>query len=193
MTTLEDAWAWYQAVNEGAKRLAHLSKYWDQFPWRGEDRWVTRLQNDNVLCHVEGEQLAADAQTMQGSLDDLAVLVLFSVFEAVVRDIVASQVRPEAARLQHPALKAAGADVLQAIADGSFFRVIEPFKGAATNDLVEQVNQVRRYRNWVAHGRRPDTRPDAVVEPKEAYRRLRAFLAVIRPPVPDPGIPPGSA
>jgi hypothetical protein len=192
MTTLEDAWAWYQAVHEGAKRLAHLSKYWDQLPWGGEEHWIRRLQNDNVLRHAEGGQLAAGAGVVQGNLEDLAVLVLFSVFEAIVRDIVASQVRPEAARLQHPALKAAGADVLHAITDGSFFRVIEPFKGTATNDLIEQVNQVRRYRNWVAHGRRPDNRPDALVEPKEAYRRLQAFLAAVRPKHPGDGTSSGS-
>ncbi|HSQ57778.1 MAG TPA: hypothetical protein VLM40_18795 [Gemmata sp.] len=184
MTTLEDAWAWYRAVGEAAKRLAHLGKYWDSFPWGCDEEWVKRLQKDNALRHLRTEELSKDATLIQEGLDDLAVLVLFSVFEASVRDVVSEQVRPEVEQLKHPSLKTAGAEVIQAVAEGSFFRILEPFKSPGTNDLVEQVNQVRRYRNWVAHGRRPEMKPDALVQPKEAYQRLKALLAVIRPPTP---------
>jgi len=44
---------------------------------------------------------------------------------------------------------------------------------------IEEVNQVRRYRNWVAHGRRAE--PAEYVTPPAAYRRLRAFLAALFP------------
>jgi hypothetical protein len=59
------------------------------------------------------------------------------------------------------------------IEQGSFFNVLEPYKDLDAN-LVEQVNQVRRYRNWVAHGRR--TEQPAAVDPKTAYDRLKQFL-----------------
>jgi len=39
------------------------------------------------------------------------------------------------------------------------------------------MNQVRRYRNWVAHGRRT-AKPDAV-DPETAFRRLKEFLDVL--------------
>jgi len=39
---------------------------------------------------------------------------------------------------------------------------------------MEEVNQVRRYRNWVAHGRRDG--PPAAVDPRTAYDRLQRFL-----------------
>lgn len=81
-------------------------------------------------------------------------------------------------------LRTAGEDVLQAVSEGSFFRVLEPFKREASADLIEPVNQVRRYRNWVAHGRRQDKRPGAVVSPVEAYERLSVFLTLIRSPKP---------
>jgi hypothetical protein len=60
------------------------------------------------------------------------------------------------------------------IEQGSFFRVLEPYKDVDAN-LVEEVNQVRRYRNWVAHGRRTDQ--PAAVDPTTAYGRLKRFLA----------------
>jgi hypothetical protein len=41
-------------------------------------------------------------------------------------------------------------------------------------NLTEEVNQVRRYRNWVAHGRRMEQ--PAAVDPATAYDRLKRFL-----------------
>lgn len=180
MTTLDEAWAWYQAVASGMNRLSHLSKYWNQRPERGANDWVDRLAQDNVLREVGAQQLADDAIRVTAELDDLAVLVLFSVFEATVRDIVEEQVRPEVDGLRHSTLIKAGREVLEVLAEGSFFRILEPFKAPASHDLVEQVNQIRRYRNWVAHGCRPDKKPNASVKPEQAYERLNQFLTKIR-------------
>jgi hypothetical protein len=179
MTTLDEAWTWYQAIANGMKRLAHLSKYWGLRPERGENPWIDQLALDNVLRDVEADQMASEAKLVEDELADLAVLVLFSVFEATVRDIVEDQVRPEVDGLRHATLVEAGSKVLLAIEEGSFFRILEPFKLSATPDLVEQVNQIRRYRNWVAHGRRPDKKPPALVKPRQAYERLKQFLTAI--------------
>src|SRR5687768_9658826 len=105
MRTLDDAWTWYRAVAEGAKRLAHLAKFWDKFPWDRGDEWIQGVLGDNVLRFVSATQMREDATRITSELDDLAVLLLFSVFEANVRDLVESQVQPEIAKLQHRALK----------------------------------------------------------------------------------------
>ncbi len=184
MKTLDEAWAWYRAVAEGAKRLTHLAKFWDGFPWDQEHDWVEQIARDSVLRQVAANQMEKDAQLVTNELDDLAVLLLFSVFEANVRDLVEMQVRPEVDKLLHPALRSAGEDVLQAITEGSFFRVLEPFKSQVSHYLIETVNQVRRYRNWVAHGRRPLKEDEqlASVQPIEAYQRLKRFLEHLAPP-----------
>jgi hypothetical protein len=184
MTTLEDAWAWYLAAREGAKRLAHLAKYWDLLPWGEAEDWMKQLQGDNVFRTLDSGRLAKDAETVQKELDDLAVLVLFSVFEAIVRDLVVGQIRPEVEGLQHAFLKGTSEEILQRVTEGSFFNVLEPFKSLATNDLIEQVNQVRRFRNWVAHGRRPLSPGEqlTLVQPREAYERLKQFLGHIQSP-----------
>jgi hypothetical protein len=184
MTTLDEAWEWYRAAAEGTKRLAHFSRHWAERPDRGANPWIDQLRLDNVLRAVDADQMAREAKLVEDELDDLAVLVLFSVFEATVRDLVEEQVAPEVAGLRHPTLVKAGKDVLRAIEEGSFFQILEPFKSAAVNDLVEQINQIRRYRNWVAHGRRPEKKPGAMVEPAVAYQRLKQFLALIQPAPP---------
>jgi hypothetical protein len=179
MTTLDDAWEWYRAASEGMKRLRHLALYWGQAPERGDNVWVDRLLKDSVLGSVEATQMGEDATAVLGPLDDLAVLVLFSVFEANVRDMLIEQLLPEMDRLTHPVLVKSAQDLVQVVAEGSFFKVLEPFKSSATNDLIEHVNQVRRYRNWVAHGRRAEKKPDSV-QPKAVYQRLKEFLSTIR-------------
>jgi len=176
MTTLEDAWMWYQATLQGAKRLLHLAKYWDQFPWDSDNGWIAEIQQDNVLRYLDAEELATSAQRVANDLNDHAVLMMFSVFEAIVRDSVVDELTPELTHLRHPILVKAGQDVLDAVSEGSFYRVLEPYKGIIDKDLVEQVNQVRRYRNWVAHGRRTEKMPSASISPIDAYNRLRQLL-----------------
>ncbi len=114
----------------------------------------------------------------------LAVVVLFSVFEAVVRSFVAASMEPEAAALTDPILKQAASDAVQGVEEGSFFlRVLEPLgkQGRVSPELITQVNQVRSYRNWAAHGRRDV--PTNRVMPRMAYDRLKAFLNAIGIPV----------
>ncbi|HEX4610424.1 MAG TPA: hypothetical protein VH092_19695 [Urbifossiella sp.] len=180
MTTLGEAWAWYRATKVGAERLARLAKYWDGLPWDDGPPAVNRIGRDNILGHVDSMTLAGDATASEVGLADLAVLVLFSVFEAQVRDWVKAGMRPELEQLRDPTLRKAGQDSIRTVEDGSFGRVLEPYKSPAGPDLVEEVNQVRKYRNWVAHGRRPDGRPEVEIDPRAAYDRLTRFLAALR-------------
>lgn len=180
MTTLDDAWMWYRAVADGMKRLTHLAKFWGKFPWGQQDEWVAQVERDNVLRHVESVHLAGNAELVTNEHDDLAVLVLFSVFEAIVRDHLKTQLAPEINRLQHPNLKKAGKDVLDSVEHGSFGLLLQAFKlEEKEKNLVEQVNQVRAHRNWVAHGRRPEMRPQTYVRPRDAYERMSEFLKLI--------------
>ncbi|HLW64799.1 MAG TPA: hypothetical protein VKS79_05720 [Gemmataceae bacterium] len=110
-------------------------------------------------------------------IDDLAIVVLFSVFEQVVRSHVQIEAAAEVDKILHPILRKAAGDAIEQIETGSFARVVEPYKPAGNADLIEEVNQVRRYRNWVAHGRRGEQPP--IVDPKTAYQRLSRLLIVI--------------
>lgn len=173
MRTLDDAWAWYKSTATYLglmKRLGDL--YWRDLPWEGKLGRDDRYRLLEAGAVTEGTQLGLD------HLDDLAVLVLFSVFEATVRHQVLEHVgRLQATAIQHPFLAHGLEEMRQAVMEGSFFRVLESFKSDARNNLIEEVNQVRKYRNWVAHGRRGD-KPVAV-DPRLAYDRLNRFLQAI--------------
>jgi hypothetical protein len=106
-------------------------------------------------------------------LDDLAVLLMFSVFEAMVRSQAELDVVRSLPKRLHPALADAVEDLKEDLRSGSFGRVTKRFQSIDSN-LIEEVNQVRRYRNWVAHGRH-GAQP-AAVTPEKAYDRLTRFL-----------------
>jgi len=177
MTSVAHAWEWYLATRESLLRIRRMGeKHWPSLPWEGP------LGNDDEFRMLEAEDVIRQADLGIEYFDDIAVLVLFSVFEAEVRSRVLAEVRTECDALRHPALLYAANEAQQAIEDGSFWKVLEPYKCPTLVGLVEEVNQVRRYRNWVAHGRR--TAQPAAVTPKAAFERLTRFLAVFDPSPP---------
>jgi hypothetical protein len=142
-------------------------KHWNNLPWDSD------LGRDERLKDLISEEIVSDSQMVLDDLDDLCVLLLFSVFEAIIHDQVLADVEAELPSISHVAIKRAFDDMKEGITHGSFFKVLEPYKDFDAN-LIEEVNQVRRYRNWVAHGRR--TEQPAAVNPTTAYGRLKRFL-----------------
>ncbi len=174
MKSLDDAWRWYENTFRYLKLMGRLGRsYWDALPWE------QGLERDDHFRLLDGEKVSQDIDHSLTHLDDLAVLVLFSAFESEVRVHVLLEIADEVKALIHPALRQAAEEVRTKIDEGSFFQVLQPYK-EKHSDLVEQVNQVRRYRNWVAHGKRDE--PPDVVNPKTAYERLSQFLEILMPP-----------
>ena len=168
IASLDDAWSWYESARRLARTMARLGeKHWNNLPWDGN------LGRDNHLQELTSAEILSDAQTIFDDLDDLCVLLLFSVFESAIREKVLAEVEAELPPLRHVAIKRAFDEMKEDIEHGSFFKVLEPYKDLDA-DLIEEVNQVRRYRNWVAHGRRSEQ--PAVVNPSTAYDRLNRFL-----------------
>ena len=176
MKTLADAWDWYEATKRNLWRMRRLgSKHWSELPWQ-----TGSIGRDDELRMLEASDIEAETTASLKPIDDLAVVVLFSVFESHVRDYLVARIKPEAAGLSDPILKGAANDAIQGVEEGSFYRrVLSPLKeqGGVSADLVTQVDQVRDYRNWVAHGRRDA--PTNNVTPELAYERLKEFLAVL--------------
>jgi hypothetical protein len=168
--SLEDAWNWYISVRTLAYDMRHLAGRCDR------PAWAAALSLDNRLRDRTGAQLSDMAKRILDDLDDLAVLVLFSVFEATVRAQAGADVDHETAQISHVAVLEAVKDLQEAIKNGSFAKVVKAFKGMDT-DLTAQVNQVRRFRNWVAHGRRDA--PENNVAPQDALDRLGRYLGLL--------------
>jgi hypothetical protein len=107
MNSLEDAWRWYQDTRtlvQVTRRLA--THYWDELPWEG------RLGRDDHLRLLESGDLDARAGFSLAYIDDLAVIVLFFVFEGLVRERVQREVEDEARTLRHAALQLAAREMI---------------------------------------------------------------------------------
>lgn len=172
MKTLEEAWRWYEQTKfllRVTKRLAdrHWDSIWDSDPCRIE------LLKDDKLNDLEGPRLVQSAGFGLAHLDDLAIVLLFSVFESIVREQVSAEVSQEIKGLKHSVILYAAEEARWALERGSFEKVLKSLKYTG-HSLVEQVRQVRTYRNWVSHGRRGP--PPFRLDPKAAYVRLSAFL-----------------
>jgi hypothetical protein len=177
MRTLADAWNWYEATNRILGRMRRLgSNHWDDL---GKKRDISLWQDDEFKF-LEASDIDKETTVSLKPIDDLAVVVLFSVFESRVRDYLIEQISPQAFSLTDPILKEAADDAIQGVKEGSYYRrILDPLKkqGRVSADLVTQVDQVRDYRNWVAHGRRDAPRNN--VTPEIAYERLNEFLAAL--------------
>jgi len=145
--SLDDAWKWYTAVKTIAYDMRHLAGIWD------EPALETVLSLDNRLRHRTAADLKDAVNTILGTddedLNDLAVLVLFSVFEATVRARAKADVDRETALMRHPAVLSAIKNLKDSIENGSFAKITEAYK-KMDSDLTTQVNQVRKFRNWVS-------------------------------------------
>jgi hypothetical protein len=178
MKTLADAWHWYEATKRNLARMRRLGRR----HWHDPSLKEASIWQDDQFRMLDSAVIATETAASLKPIDDLAVVVLFSVFESQVRDYLVARIKPEAAGLTDPILKEASDDAIQGIEEGSFYRrVLHPLKeqGRVSADLVTQVDQVRDYRNWVAHGRRERVSDLNNVTPRMAYERLQEFLAVL--------------
>ena len=176
MKTLADAWNWYEATKKNLERMQRLGKK----HWTHPSLADTSLWQDDDFRMLEASKIVAETTVSLIPIDDLAVVVLFSVFESRVRDYLIGLIEPQAETITDPILKEAADEAVQGVKEGSFARrVLDPLKKQerVSTDLITQIDQVRDYRNWVAHGRR-DT-PTNNVSPKMAYDRLTEFLAAL--------------
>ncbi len=177
MMTLEDAWKWYITTKRQLDLFSRLGrKHWNDLPWDGA------LGRDDQLKTLDAGAISEGTEFCLAHLDDFAILVLFSAFEAVVREKVLAMIEDERKRQGRFLVVRILDEARQESRRGRILRLLGFFKNQDAG-LVEEVNQVRRYRNWVAHGRR--TSPTAAVDPQAAYKRLTRFLELLNKPIPE--------
>src|SRR5665213_4044388 len=153
MKTLQDAWDWYEAAHENLVRMKRLG----QRHWNDDSLQNSSICKDDKFKELEAGDIVDETMKAIEPLNDLGILVLFSVFEAAVRDHLEVEIKPLTDAISHPILQHAAELVLDGIRQGSFAKnVLEPLqgKGHITPELSNKVKQVRNYRNWIAHGKR---------------------------------------
>ena len=136
MKTLADAWEWYNSTRRNLERMNRLArKYWAALPWEEE------LGRDNVFRHLEANIVEGETRGSLGFIDDLAVVVLFSVFEHTVRHHFKCQLDAQLESITHPIFRRAAENSIESVEVGSFARLLEPYKDRIGPEVIEEVNQ----------------------------------------------------
>src|SRR5947207_2805737 len=101
MKTLMDAWKWYQSARTNLVRMRRLGeRHWGDESLRNASIW-----SDDRFKEVEAGDIVTETDFAIRPLEDLGVLVLFSVFEAAVRDHLEGVIKPMTGKLGHPILE----------------------------------------------------------------------------------------
>jgi hypothetical protein len=100
MRTLADAWDWYTATKQNLHRMRRLGeKHWGDASLAHASIW-----QDEHFRMLEPHAIVAQTTVSLMPIDDLAVVVLFSVFESHVRDYLIELIEPQAKTINrsHP-------------------------------------------------------------------------------------------
>jgi hypothetical protein len=166
--TLDDAWEWYKAVDRLCRQMQRMAtKYWDR------DELSDLLAHDNTFRDRTAAAIQDDARRVFNDLEDLAVLVLFTVFEAEVREIAQLDAERLLQEMTHPAMQSAAKELQEAVEKGSFSKLTAAYKPMDV-DGTAQIDQIRGFRNWVAHGRRGPL--ENSIDPEKAIARMRLYV-----------------
>ncbi|MHC5057486.1 MAG: hypothetical protein ACYTKD_22660 [Planctomycetota bacterium] len=160
---LDDVWKWYLLCRDAFIAAGRLV-----------ERYPAALPGDSELFSETVPAAVSRLGDAQAELDDLVILALFAVFEREtisalqgVRDSAMSSLRRHAEREL----------VSMALSDVEEWRLVElldVFKGVVDSDTVGLVKQIKKNRDWVAHGKKGE-RP-LNLDPEEVRERLRRFL-----------------
>jgi hypothetical protein len=115
-------------------------------------------------------------QAAKLELDDLVVLSLVSTFERTLRDDISSL-----ARVANNGTNEVDERVRLLILDDIRYwkltdEILPLYSDRVEKSIIGQVKQAIEYRNWVAHGRSPNTPPASNVTPFFAFKLLTDFL-----------------
>ncbi|MBM4037007.1 MAG: hypothetical protein FJ290_00715 [Planctomycetes bacterium] len=166
---LEPIWDAYQTTLNALKvvdRCATAPHIDEERPFR------------NTRFHKETEERCKGLlKSAQVELDALTVLGLYAAFEARVREHLTQQgelLRTAGTPDREFGLALAEHFERYCDEEQRMDRFVELFAHAVGDTLVAQVGQIRKYRHWVAHGRRGKTPP--ATRPAFTYDTLTAFL-----------------
>jgi hypothetical protein len=133
------------------------------------------LQGSQFLAATD-QQVSDQLDTAQDMIDDQAVMFLYATFEAALRDHVVAQAGLFGGAI-HPSAQF-GLNMqswfTELCGETRMDRVAGLFSPSVSQTLVAQAGSIRKYRHWLAHGKRGAIPPS--VTPFFAYTSLTSFL-----------------
>lgn len=167
MTELLDrVWSWYESVCDSISAAAYLV-----------ENAPGRIPPSLKFADLAPEAALDTLGQTQKEIEDHAVLALFAVFERSILDHLVSTARNVEGRLASALERRMVSEGLKDLDRWRLGDVLDVYKVRIDSRLVGDVKQVKRYRDWVAHGRRSPV--PTQMNPKTAYDRLSEFVRAL--------------
>lgn len=166
MNPLDETMAWYKVVQANQLLVAHTLSHFPE-----------TVPDSSLFSSLSDAEAVQQLERSGAEIDDLTVLALVSFFEqlllAYVRElaeqITAEQTEPVPGVLAEYAFKNAER--------WRFKEILKLFGSVADASVLEKVEKLYDYRNWVAHGKHK-LKP-VTTDPFDAYGALSLFLKQI--------------
>ncbi len=139
------------------------------------------LQGSQFAKPASNQNILDALDAAQEELDDQTVMFLYATFEATLRDHVTDQA-PLLATSTHPGPQFGPnleAWFTEFCKETRMDRVITLFEPWATSTGIAQAGTIRKYRHWLAHGKRGAAPPSVL--PQFAYKLTDQLSEVMRP------------
>lgn len=130
--------------------------------------------------HASPQEALAHLAKAKAELDDLMVLVLFAVFEQTLRAHMALTCAETCRGVPSETQASLVSGAFKRLEKCSLEQLLALYKAVVKAGLVKPAQDVKAYRNWVAHGKK-EPRPSGVVEiaPATARDSLAGFLSAL--------------
>jgi hypothetical protein len=163
MSVLDPVMEWYEVADDNQRLMRmFLLKHPDLFPL------------DSVLSSKTSEEARNTLDKAKTELDDLTIVSLFSIFESKLLNHIASIINTISSEPPNAFIKSVAEYAVKNSERWSVNDILDLYKSKINPELIGNIKQIYKYRNWVAHGKKA-ARP-VVLDPNTAYQRLDDFL-----------------
>lgn len=129
---------------------------------------------NTVIGSKEPREIKNNLIVAENELNDLTILSLIASFEQLVLDFTVKIVNENIENTKNPLFYKMSKYAFKNADRWHFVDILDLFKSVINPQIIGDVKQVYKYRNWVAHGKK-DRKP-LTLEPYIAHERLSQFL-----------------
>lgn len=166
MSQLDETIAWYRTVKANQLLVSKVLKdHIEVVPETSPFFGLSESEATRML-----EESAAE-------VEDLTVVALVSFFEQLVIDSLRELVERIETEQTSPTMGALAGYAFRDVERWRFDDILKLFEAALQHGLLDQVRNIYRYRNWVAHGKRKQK--PVITDPVTAYEALSRFLSSV--------------
>lgn len=166
MSQLDETVAWYRTVKANQLLVSKVLK--------DHTKVVPETSPFFGLSESEATRMLEESAA---EVEDLTVVALVSFFEQLVIDSLRELTERTETDQTSPMMGALAGFAFRDVERWRFDDILKLFEAPLQDGLLDQVRNIYRYRNWVAHGKRKQK--PVVTDPVTAYEALSQFLSSV--------------